>query len=47
MASECTVNCTCPKTDCPRHGNCCLCVPYHRDEKGNLPMCLRPLVIKN
>lgn len=33
-------NCTCPGTDCPRHGVCCECVVYHR-EKGNVPMCLK------
>lgn len=38
--------CTCPNTDCPRHGNCEACVLYHREEKGNLPVCLRHLAVK-
>ncbi|MFA5452565.1 MAG: hypothetical protein WC248_03230 [Candidatus Methanomethylophilaceae archaeon] len=33
--------CTCPKVDCSRHAKCCDCVAYHRDEKKNLPVCLR------
>ncbi len=37
------INCTCPKNDCPRHGICCECVAFHRDEKKNLPTCLRNL----
>jgi len=32
--------CACPSTDCERHGMCCQCVAYHRENK-NLPMCLR------
>jgi hypothetical protein len=45
-ASEKNPKCTCPNQDCPRHGNCRACVDYHRDEKGNLPVCLRPLAVK-
>lgn len=33
-------DCTCQSTQCPRHGKCCECVHYHR-EQGNLPVCLR------
>jgi hypothetical protein len=33
-------NCPCPGTGCERHGACCKCVMYHR-EQGNLPVCLR------
>jgi hypothetical protein len=41
--------CSCPKTDCPRHGLCCECIVAH---KGRLtepiikrfPNCLRDLV---
>ncbi|MCK9322694.1 MAG: hypothetical protein M0P07_01840 [Candidatus Methanomethylophilaceae archaeon] len=36
--------CDCPKTECPRHGKCCECVAYHRDEKQNIPVCLRPFI---
>jgi hypothetical protein len=32
--------CTCPYTDCERHGACCKCAAYHRD-CGDLPMCFR------
>jgi hypothetical protein len=39
--------CTCPTTTCPRHGNCQECVSFHRDVKGNLPVCLRPLAVNN
>lgn len=35
--------CTCPKVECPRHGKCCECVIYHREEKKNIPLCLREL----
>jgi hypothetical protein len=37
-------NCTCPKTDCVRHGTCCQCVNHHRaGEEGihPLPFCVR------
>ena len=34
--------CSCPAKDCPRHGICCECVEYHRED-GSLPMCLRNL----
>ncbi|MCQ2500823.1 MAG: hypothetical protein MJ117_05710 [Lachnospiraceae bacterium] len=33
--------CTCPHVDCERHGHCCDCVAFHRDEKGGLPMCFK------
>jgi len=33
--------CPCIYVDCERHGKCCDCVAYHRDEKGNVPTCLR------
>ena len=33
--------CPCPNNACERHGKCCVCVAFHRDEKGNLPVCLR------
>ena len=34
--------CLCPNVDCERHAHCCICVAYHRDERGNLPQCMRP-----
>ncbi len=30
--------CTCPYTDCERHGVCCECVQYHLPKK-QLPQC--------
>lgn len=33
--------CLCPNTGCPRHGRCCDCVAFHRDEKGNVPNCFK------
>ena len=38
--------CTCPNVSCARHGKCCECVNFHRDEKGNLPTCLRLMLEK-
>lgn len=35
-------NCTCPKIDCVRHGKCCECINFHRDNK-NLVSCLREI----
>ncbi|MFP4384824.1 MAG: hypothetical protein ACLFSE_12330 [Spirochaetia bacterium] len=32
--------CTCGSTGCPRHGICCECIRYHR-ENGGTPGCLR------
>lgn len=32
--------CRCPYDDCERHGVCCECVRYHR-EQGQKPMCLK------
>jgi len=32
--------CACKSADCERHGVCCECIQYHR-ENGNLPVCLR------
>lgn len=32
--------CTCPHRDCSRHGLCCQCAAYHRDD-GSLPVCFR------
>jgi hypothetical protein len=31
-------NCTCPYTDCARHGACCQCIAYHLPQK-QLPQC--------
>lgn len=32
--------CSCPYENCERHGACCECVRYHR-ENGDVPVCLR------
>jgi hypothetical protein len=42
MACENVKECPCPSVDCERHAVCYACVVFHRDEKGNLPQCLRP-----
>jgi len=31
--------CSCPRPDCPRHGNCADCVKNHR-ESDSMPFCL-------
>jgi len=33
--------CLCPKTNCPNHQKCCVCVMKHR-ETDSLPFCLFP-----
>lgn len=43
--------CSCPKTDCPRHGRCCECISDHRHRENvkmivRFPHCLRELVQK-
>jgi hypothetical protein len=38
------LECTCPKVECSRHGKCCECVAYHRNEKKNIPVCMRNLI---
>ncbi|MBM7623172.1 DUF6485 family protein [Sporohalobacter salinus] len=40
---ECTIeknkeNCNCTYSPCPRKGNCCECIAYHR-KKDELPAC--------
>ncbi len=35
---QCT--CTCSCSGCTRHGACCQCIAYHR-QNGDLPSCLR------
>jgi len=35
-------NCTCPNSECARHGKCCECINFHR-EKENLVYCLREI----
>jgi len=54
MASACPARteintyCSCPKTDCPRHGLCCECVLEHKNRVTEtikrFPHCLRDLV---
>ena len=42
-----TINpyCNCPKTECPRHGNCMECVEAHKAvEGGKIPYCLRFMI---
>jgi hypothetical protein len=41
--------CSCPKTDCPRHGLCCECIIEHKNRLDDpiikrFPHCLRDLV---
>jgi len=33
-------NCTCPKNACPRHGKCCQCINFHREQE-NIVYCMR------
>ena len=35
-------NCTCPKTECERHGECAACIMHHR-AIGSIVFCLRPI----
>lgn len=45
MAQELNPNCNCPKTECPRHGDCIACVEAHKAvEGGKIPYCLRFMV---
>ncbi len=42
--------CSCPKTDCPRHGLCCECIAAHKNRVNDpmikrFPHCLRELVL--
>lgn len=30
MSQELNPNCNCPKTECPRHGDCMACVEAHK-----------------
>ena len=41
MSCENVKECACPKTSCPNHKKCCLCVMKHR-ETDSLPYCLFP-----
>ncbi|WP_144686086.1 DUF6485 family protein [Desulfobotulus alkaliphilus] len=34
-------SCACTYPGCPRQGNCCACIRYHRG-KGQLPACVFP-----
>lgn len=43
--------CSCPKTECERHGICCKCILAHKDRKDvafhiKLPHCLRDQLIE-
>ena len=45
IAQELNPNCNCPKTECPRHGDCIACVEAHKAvEGGKIPYCLRFMV---
>ena len=45
MAQELNPHCNCPKTECPRHGDCMACVEAHKAvEGGKIPYCLRFMV---
>lgn len=45
MSQELNPNCNCPKTECPRHGDCMACVEAHKAvEGGKIPYCLRFMV---
>ncbi len=38
VSTKSKAHCSCTYTSCPRHGNCCQCVVYHRD-KGEMVGC--------
>ena len=45
MAQELNPYCNCPKTECPRHGNCMEFVEAHKAvEGGKIPYCLRFMI---
>jgi len=49
VRAEINAYCSCPKTDCPRHGLCCECVLEHKNRVTEpiikrLPHCLRDMV---
>jgi len=39
MGCQNVIECSCPKTECPNHKKCCVCVIKHR-ETDSLPYCL-------
>ena len=44
-SQELNPNCNCPKTECPRHGDCMACVEAHKAvEGGKIPYCLRFMI---
>ena len=51
MAMDCTSrnknmkDCTCSYEPCPRKGNCCECVAYHR-RSNELPGCFFPAEVE-
>ncbi len=38
MAEQNAKQCPCTYGGCPKHGNCCQCLHYHR-RRGELPAC--------
>jgi hypothetical protein len=46
---ETNIYCSCPKTDCSRHGLCCQCILAHKQRPDSplskrFPHCLRDLL---
>ncbi len=40
MANCNETNCICPKTNCERHGKCCECINFHRNNQNQV-FCMR------
>lgn len=47
MTTKCNTNenCSCPNTSCERHGKCCQCINFHR-ENGTLVCCMKEIANK-
>ena len=46
LVQEKNMHCSCPKTECERHGVCCECIVSHKERKDvafhvKFPHCLR------
>jgi len=39
-----TLPCACKNLSCPRHGRCCECVAFHRDQKHGYPNCIKMML---
>ena len=44
MAQELNPNCNCPKIECPRNGNCMVCVYFHKKNSDKIQFCLRSMI---